>query len=151
MYVCVEHLCSRRPGSLDCHGGANMGMYHCALENITVFSCAQNESVIATDHELSVAVSSKRSGPECVMYIGNCCIRTGYFVLFHLSRGWGQNRQTIQTTAACCRPVRASYGHASKQAGSTEFSRHVPIEQGFVVPVGGGDRSAGNRAVLGGR
>jgi len=59
-----------------------MGMYHFALENITVFSCAQTESVIATDHELSVAVSSKRSGPECVMYIGNCCIRTGYFVLF---------------------------------------------------------------------
>jgi len=42
MYVCIiEHLCSRRPYSLDCHEGA-MEMYHCALENITVFSCAQN-------------------------------------------------------------------------------------------------------------
>ena len=25
----------------DCHGGA-VGMYHCALENVTVFSSAQN-------------------------------------------------------------------------------------------------------------
>ena len=37
MYVCIiEHLRSRRPYSLDCHGGA-IEMYHCALENITVF------------------------------------------------------------------------------------------------------------------
>jgi len=36
-----------------------MGMYHCALENTTVSSCAQTESVIATDHELSVGVSFK--------------------------------------------------------------------------------------------
>jgi len=35
--ACIEHSCSRRPYSLDCHGGA-MGMYHCAPENITVFS-----------------------------------------------------------------------------------------------------------------
>jgi len=44
MYVCKKKLCSRRkkqPYSLDCHGGA-MGMYHCALENITDFSFAQN-------------------------------------------------------------------------------------------------------------
>ena len=41
LYVCTERLCSRRPYSLDCHGGA-MGMYHCALENITVSRCAKN-------------------------------------------------------------------------------------------------------------
>jgi len=37
MYVCIEHLCSRRkPYSLDCYGGT-IGMYYnyCALENIT--------------------------------------------------------------------------------------------------------------------
>jgi len=34
-------------------------MYHCALENITVLVTRKTESVIATDHELSVAVSSK--------------------------------------------------------------------------------------------
>ena len=36
-----------------------MGMYHCARENITVLVARKTESVIATDHELSVAVSSK--------------------------------------------------------------------------------------------
>ena len=29
-HLCIEHLCSRRPYSLDCRGGV-MGMYHCAL------------------------------------------------------------------------------------------------------------------------
>ena len=34
MYVCREHLCSRRkPYSLSCHGDA-MGMYHCVLVNM---------------------------------------------------------------------------------------------------------------------
>ena len=37
VYICIEDIRSRRPYSLDCHGGA-MGMYHCVLENITVFS-----------------------------------------------------------------------------------------------------------------
>jgi len=56
--VCVEHLCSRRPYSLDCHGGA-MGMYHCALWNTTVLVARKTESVIAKDHKLPVGVSSK--------------------------------------------------------------------------------------------
>jgi len=35
--------------------GSATGMYHCALENTTVFGLrAKLESVIATDHELSV-------------------------------------------------------------------------------------------------
>jgi len=58
VHVSVEHLCSRRPYSLDCHGGA-MGMYHCALENTTVLVARRTESVIATDHELSVGVRSR--------------------------------------------------------------------------------------------
>jgi len=36
-----------------------MEVYHCALENITVLVARKTESVIATDHELSVGVSSK--------------------------------------------------------------------------------------------
>ena len=36
-----------------------MGMHHCALENTTVLVARKTESVIATDHELSVGVSSK--------------------------------------------------------------------------------------------
>ena len=64
MYVCIiEHLCSCRPYSLDCHEGA-MEMYRCALENITVFSCAQNG---VSDSDGSRAVSGsefQRSGPE---------------------------------------------------------------------------------------
>jgi len=34
-------------------------MYHRALENTTVLVTRKTESVIATDHELSVGVSSK--------------------------------------------------------------------------------------------
>ena len=36
MYVCKKNLClcRKKPYSLDCHGGT-MGMYHCALENMT--------------------------------------------------------------------------------------------------------------------
>jgi len=34
VYMSIEHLCLHRDYSLDCHGGA-MGMYYCALENIT--------------------------------------------------------------------------------------------------------------------
>jgi len=41
-YAYMEHLCfHRKPYSLDCHRDA-VGMYHCAPENITDFSCAQN-------------------------------------------------------------------------------------------------------------
>jgi len=58
MYAYIEHLCSHRSYSLDCRGPA-MGMYHCALENTTVLVARKTESVIATDHELSVGVSSK--------------------------------------------------------------------------------------------
>jgi len=36
-----------------------MGMHHRALENITVLVTRKTESVIATDHELPVGVSSK--------------------------------------------------------------------------------------------
>jgi len=54
----VLQLCSRRPYSLDCHGRA-VGMYHCALENISVLVARKTETVIATDHELSVGVSYK--------------------------------------------------------------------------------------------
>ena len=36
-----------------------MGMYNCALENIIVLVARKTESVIATDHELSVGVSYK--------------------------------------------------------------------------------------------
>ena len=38
MYVQNIYICT----SLDCHGGAKPGMYHCAVENITDFSCTQN-------------------------------------------------------------------------------------------------------------
>ena len=69
MYVCTERLCSRRPYSLDCHGGA-MGMYHCARENITVLVARKTESVIATDHELTVAVSSE----DAVRNMQNFCV-----------------------------------------------------------------------------
>ena len=36
-----------------------MGMCHCALENTTVLVARKTESVIATDHELSVGVRSR--------------------------------------------------------------------------------------------
>jgi len=72
MYVCVERLCSRRPYSPDCQGGA-MGMYQCALENTTVFC----ESAIATDHdELSVGASSNdpvRVSRDLVRHVVSLC------------------------------------------------------------------------------
>jgi len=53
----------KQPYSLDCHRGA-MGMYHCALENMTDFSFAQNW---VSDSDGSRAVSGSefhRAGPE---------------------------------------------------------------------------------------
>ena len=38
---------------------AMVELYHCVLENITISVACKTESVIATDHELSVGVSSK--------------------------------------------------------------------------------------------
>jgi len=46
-YICVEHLCSRRPYSMDCHEGA-MG------EHIQLLVVRKTESVIAMDHCKSV-------------------------------------------------------------------------------------------------
>ena len=57
MYVCKEHLCPhRQPYSLDCHGGA-IKMHHCALENMTDFSCAQNWDSDSDGSRTSVEVS----------------------------------------------------------------------------------------------
>jgi len=39
-----------------------MGMYHCALENITDLVACRTESVIATGYDLSVDLSSIESG-----------------------------------------------------------------------------------------
>jgi len=63
IYVCKEHLCSRRkPYSLDCHGGA-VRMY-CARENITDFNWAQNW-VSDGDGSWTVGGSEfQRAGPE---------------------------------------------------------------------------------------
>jgi len=47
-----------------------MGMYHCARENMTVLVARKTESVIATDHELTVAVSSK----DPVRNMQNFCV-----------------------------------------------------------------------------
>jgi len=47
----------KQPYSLDCQGGA-MGMYHCALENMTNLVLRKTELVIVTDHELSMEVNS---------------------------------------------------------------------------------------------
>ena len=45
MYICMcRTLCSRRPYSPDCHGGAK-GMYYCALENITLLVQSINSNV----------------------------------------------------------------------------------------------------------
>ena len=93
MHACVEHLCSRRPYSLDCHGGAK-GMYHCALENITVFSCAQNWVSVAVIFRAHVKTP--------------CHIIVSYRVVRHHNEYATVSRELADSISHVVPPARAS-------------------------------------------